>query len=272
MDKIIDKIVEKIKERTNKIELKFSPSDYHNKNKIKLQDKVIVYTTGENKWKIMPLDLILRYGIFYDEFIEEETTRICSLIVCPITLQSVLLIGKFRIQTYYNNKMILAEEGTNQIMSIELGEKISTNNNISPNERIDVKIMTFRDAILFSQDTSIVYTDNKLDELEDYIIDKKYYENDLDLEGNKLEYLIHPKTLSYVIQYKSAKGIDKYTILIGKDSSKDNVSGYNLKKSDVLNYLSKYKDKIINRDGYIMPILWYMTKYIYPRAKIITIN
>jgi hypothetical protein len=273
----IDKLVEKIKERTNKIKLNFCPADYY-KGDINLTDKVVVYTTGEYKWKFIPLDLILRYSIFYDTYIDIETSNKsdCSLIVCPLTLQAVLLIGKFIIQTYYNNRMVLCKEDTKEIASIELGEKISTTNKISPNQRVDVKIMTYKDAIMFIQDIMIAYpTKGKEEEeiiLEDYLIKKEYYENDLDFEDNKLEYLIHPKTLTYVIQYKSGKGIDKYTILVGKDSSKDEITGYNLKKSDLLEYLNKYKEKIINRNGYIMPILWYMTKYIYPKAKIILIN
>lgn len=269
MSKKIDIIVNKIKERTNKVSIICSPFDYQ--QKLKLSDNVILYTTGEGKWKIISLDIMLRYSIIYDIFQDEEENKNydCSIIVCPISLQAVMLIGLFTIQTYINNVMILAEKETNALIPINVGLKISESNIIIKSRRIDIKIMRLRDAIIFAPDACFGYTDDKLD---DFIINVDYYSDKLDIEGHKLDGLIHPKTLTYIIQYKSSKGREKNVILLGKDSNKDIVTGYNMKNSEISKYLGKYRDKIINREGYLMPILWYIAKSLYINAKVINVD
>jgi hypothetical protein len=84
--------------------------------------------------------------------------------------------------------------------------------------------------------------------------------------------LIHPKTLIYVIQYKTYNtGEEKISLVLGKDAVKNDVTGYDIKKSGLYKYLSTHKQKIINRDGYLMPMLWYIAKSVYKTSRLVYI-
>ena len=104
------------------------------------------------------------------------------------------------------------------------------------------------------------------------IIDLSYYTNYSLINNTTIEHLVHPKTLVYVIQYKSAKSNEEKTsILLGRDMNNANVTGYNIKKSALFEYLSKYWRKIINKNGFVMPCLWYIAKNDYKDAKVVYI-
>ena len=89
---------------------------------------------------------------------------------------------------------------------------------------------------------------------------------------NSDQHLVHPKTLVYVIQYKSAKSNEEKTsILLGRNMDKTTVTGYDIKKSGLLEYLGKHGHKIINKSGFVIPCLWYVAKNNYKYAKVIYI-
>lgn len=234
-------------------------------DELKLNDQILIYNDG-TYWKIVPLKICLMYPIIYDTYDNNDQTFQITIIVCPITLISVVLKGIFTFDTYNNLTMIVKDKNEN-IMPIDVGYKIDTNYIIYQNKRSDAKLMVLRDAIMFAPDALILKLKNKPIKT---IIPAEYYTNEIDIYGNMLNTLIHPKTLVYVIQYKSNKtNNEKISIILGKDSQKDTVTGFNLKQSGVTSYFMKKQHKIIHEEGFLLPTLWYVSKDMYPSAKIV---
>lgn len=237
--------------------------------KIKLSDSVLLYNSG-HQWKIIPLIVALSYPIIYDKYNLETTTYDITIAICPISLRTTSFKGTFEFETYYEKTMILKEKSTNDLIPIDSGYKIDKKYVIEYNRRSEVKIMTLRSAIIFAPDPKYMVVKKNKGEP---IIGIAYYSNSLDYNGNELNSLIHPKTLVYIIQYKSFEtDEDKVTILLGKDINKSQVTGYDFRKSKVDEYLSKHDSKILNRSGYVLPCLWYIAKSVYPDAKLVYID
>lgn len=238
---------------------KFTPH-----SEIKLSEQIVIYNDGI-KWKIIPLNICLAYPIIYDTCHSENASYNISIVVCPITLRSTMFKGKFIFETYDDLKMIIRED--ENIIPIDSGYKLNTNNVVQINKRSEVKIMSFKDAIIYASDA--LYFE-LLDKKIETILDSDYYTNTNNYLGEKIKYIIHPKTLIYLIQYKSKHtNNDKFTIVIGKEYSSEHISGYNLKQSNISNYLLKIYHKIINDNGFIMPMILYTALQIYPDARIV---
>jgi hypothetical protein len=102
-------------------------------------------------------------------------------------------------------------------------------------------------------------------------------QNDNSLKKNKqhiVANIYHPKTLVYIIQYKSSKNItsnveDKQTIIIGSSASKTSSSGFNLIENQITTYFQSSEQKIIEKHGFVIPCLWFICKSLYPSAKLI---
>jgi hypothetical protein len=151
-----------------------------------------------------------------------------------------------------------------------MNKKINNKFIIQDNKRIEIKIMTLRNAIIYAPDGVFIKCNKKISP----VIKMPYYSNNKDISGNILEHgFIHPKTLVYIASFSSQKIKDekeeKNIILLGNDSSKEIPSGYDIIKSKLNDHLIKYSSKIIKKDGYIMPILWYIAKIIYKKNKIV---
>lgn len=270
MSVINKKIINQLSEQLNDKKLEFDDYTFETNHDmtIKLTDQVILYNDG-NTWNIVPLLIFLSYPIIYSKYEIENNIYDITLIVCPVTLISTILKGIFTFETYQDNIMILRENDTNDLIQIISGN--NEKHQMENNKRIEIKIMTLRNSIMFAPDPKYMIL-NKKKELKP-IINLNYYSNGLDLNNNELSYLIHPKTLVYIIQYKSYTDEEnKITIILGKDSNKSTVTGYDLKKSKIFNYLKKQHAKILNREGYTLPCLWYIAKTLYPIAKIIYVN
>lgn len=232
---------------------------------IKLTDKIILYNT-ENQWKIIPLELALSYPIMYDKYMIDDQEIQISIILCPITLRCVILRGIFEFETYDNYRMILREKDTESFIPIDMGSKIDKRYVVFSNKRLEAMILTLRSSLSIAQDAIYMQCDKKID----LIIEKEYYENWNDVNGNKLTEYIHPKTLIYVIQYKSySKDEDKISLILGKDSSSDKITGYDIVNSGLYNYLGKHRQKIITRSGYIIPMLWCTAREIYQKSRVV---
>jgi hypothetical protein len=228
---------------------------------LKMADNVVVYHDGAI-WKIIPLEICLTYSIIYDEDTSDNgTKRNISIVVCPISLMSTILEGIFEFSEYDETKMLLTESSNKSIIPIDIGYKIDKNDIIRINKRFEVKIMTFRDVIKFMPD---FYQLELLDNSKITLPIDKYYSDDLDFNGNKINSLIHPKTLVYVL-YKD-NGID---IVMGYDSEKSVPSGYNLKKSKFVKYITDNMEDLMKYNTYMMPSLWYIAKQNYPDANIV---
>jgi hypothetical protein len=258
--KIIKKIKERFLEETD-YSFELNPSHQHN---IHLTDNIILYNNG-NQWKIIPLMICLSYPIIYETYAYEDEKYDVTIIVCPITLRSVMFKGKFQFDKYNDYRMIL--KGDNDLLPIDMNQKINDNFIIQDNKRIEVKIMTLRNAIIYAPDAVFMKCNKKINP----IIDISYYSDNKDISGNILESgFIHPKTLVYIASFSSKTSQEeKYAILLGNDSNKDSPTGYDVSQSKLNDHLVKYRSKIINKDGYVMPMLWYIAKVVYKKYKIV---
>lgn len=269
MSKISEKYMTEIKEKTLSTDDFTFESDHD--MSIKLSDQVILYNTGD-QWKIIPLLIFLCFPIIYDKYSFEENIYDVTVVVCPISLMATVLIGTFEFETYHENTMILREVNTSDLIPIDSGYKIDEKYVIENNKRLEVKIMTLRSAIIMSPDPKYMILNKSKKELTP-IFDIDYYSNEFDYNKTEFNSLIHPKTLVYIIQYKSYTDEEnKTSILLGKDVNKNTVTGYDFKKSQISEYLKKHNSKILNREGYILPCLWYIAKSTYPSAKLVYMN
>jgi hypothetical protein len=177
--------------------------------------------------------------------------------------------GIFVLQSYQNYTMILQEK--DDIIPIDFNNKINSKMVISENKRIEIKIMTLKNAITMVQDVVYIKLKKKI---EKSIFEKSYYQNDKDINGNTIEIeSIHPKTLVYIVKYSSnTTEEEKYVILLGNDAIKNIATGYDITNSKLHEYMSKYRTKIINKNGYIMPMLWYYAKHEYKKNKLVYLS
>lgn len=254
-------IIEKIKKRIlteDDYSFKLDPNKQHD---ISLSDNVLLYNSG-NQWKIIPLIVSLSYPIIYETYAFEDEKYDVTIVVCPVTLRTVMFKGKFIFENYIDYRMIIKELDNNpDYLPIDLGKKINQNFVVQDNRRIEVKIMTFRNAIIYAQDALIMTCKKEIVP----IVDINYYNNKKNIDGLELkESDIHPKTLVYVINYtSSSKKKDKYVVLMPNNFNKNEPTGYNVVESKLNEHLIKYRSKLINKDGYIMPMLWYIAKIVY---------
>lgn len=272
--------INKIKTRIlHKSDYKFMTN--HNLS-IKLTDQVITYNSGSD-WKIIPLIWGLSYPIIYDTYISNGIEHDVTLVLCPITLITVMLEGIYTFSEYNGMKMILQEKGTNNLLLIDSINKFVSNiqptepaESVESNERIEiakkyeVKITTLRNALMISPNLlyMIVNKHFKIDTL----IDLSYYSNSKDINNHTLNHYIHPKTLCYIIQKKKfGSNKEKIYIVLGKDASKNIVTGYDTRKSGIFDYIAINSEKLIRDDAYIFPILWYTAKLVYPKSKVLYI-
>ena len=241
-------------------------------DKLKLSDNVLLYNTGDI-WKIVPLTLALSYPIIYDKYSMDDVTYDITIVLCPVTLRATMFNGLFEFETYQDYRMVLREVNVNSdpniLMPIDIGLKIDKKYMIQSNKRTEIKISTLRSIIGLAPDSLFMSSDKKINP----VIDIDYYSNFMDLDNKPLEGLIHPKTLIYVMHYKShSTEEDKISLILGKDISQHDVTGYDARYSKIFDYLEKHQKKTINREGFVMPMLWYMAKDIYRTSKVVSIT
>lgn len=250
-------------------------SDYNFKSDhddiLQLKSNVVIYNTGDS-WKVIPFDICLSYPVIYDKYSSTEETFDITFVICPVTLRSIYLKGKFEFLTYDEScKMILREvENHDTLIAIDIGTKIDKKYVVQSNKRSEVKITTLRNALTFLPDALFLNLNKKIKL--NYVIHKEYYENNIDINGNEIESnLIHPKTLVYLIQYKTDK-THSSVILMGKDIASNKVTGYDAKQSRVFEYLDDNQKRIISNGGFVMPILWHASKIAYPNIHCVYVN
>lgn len=260
--------MEEIKEKIKKQKIKnytFKSYDY---NDTKLDDNVILYNCG-NLWRTIPLNIMLSFPIIHDIYLYGDEKYDITVVVCPITLQTVMFKGKFFFYDYEKNKMILTNDKKTKYIPIDSNKKNDENFVMEENKRIEVKILTLKNAILYINDLTFIKI--KIKKNANFIINDEYYFNTKDMYGNEITYnSVHPKTLVYVVSFEShTKNQNKFVILIGNDYSNNEISGYDVTKSKLNEHLIKHRSKIIKKNGFITPMLWYIAKELYKNAKLI---
>lgn len=234
-----------------------------------LSDPVINFFTGE-KWILIPLKIMLRFPIIHTKYMDDKIPFDMTLILCPYTLRTTSMKGKFIFNRYVDGVMTLINT-KNEIIRLDIGLKIDDDKNILLNKRYQVKIKTLRNSLIELQDCSYIHL-TQYSSLKP-LISIEYYTNDLNINDihipNVIKAPFHPKTLVHIIQYLSQSGQNKETIVVGLDATSRSVTGFDTKTSGFDAYVAKFYDKIIDRHGYIIPILWLHAKNMYPDAKIV---
>jgi hypothetical protein len=257
-----ESIQKKIKKRIlDKTDYSFHSMEQY---ELKLDNKIVLYNNG-SRWRVIPIRICLSYPVIYETYSHEDEQYDVTIVVCPITLRCVMLKGKFKFNSYDGYRMIL--EGDNDLMPIDVNYKINDKLVVQENRRMEVKIVNLRTAVTSATDAEYMKCDKKVSP----IIKISYYLNKKDIYKNPLpQGNIHPKTLVYIVRYESISAKkERYVILLGRDANNDKISGYDVTKSGLNNHLIKHRSKIINKDGYVMPMLWYLAKEVYKDARVI---
>ena len=167
--------------------------------------------------------------------------------------------------------MILQEKTTGDLLPIDSGHKIDNKFLVEANKRSEIKITTLRNALIMAPDMLYMIT-NKNIKLNP-VIDLSYYFDDKDINYKSTDYFIHPKTLCYVIQKKKfGSNKEKIYVVLGKDATKNIVTGYDTRKSGIFEYLSRNSDKLVRDEAYVLPMLWCTAKIEYPACKVLYIS
>jgi hypothetical protein len=250
-----------------------------------LDDVVVAYNDGRN-WKIIPLSIMTIYPFVHDVYYEEinSNNRIVesnaidvTVMVCPYTLYSIVLFGKYKpINKIFNGNLIVdaIEDEQNMYIPILNNFYSKSNGDLVKNfvRKQEVKIMTLRN-ILTKYPDFLFIDSSKINIKKEKLVEPEYYVNyDLKYFTSKYNSSFHPKTLVYVIEYISKKtGGYKYTTIIPKKVSDNSISkfGYNIKKNGFDQYMNIVYDKIKEKGGIIYNCLWFAWDGSHPNSKII---
>lgn len=233
---------------------------------VKLQDKFVTWIFNSNihvvKLEIMTKAVILYYPINYN-----NNKNILSVIVNPITLQSSAYIGKINVIDINNDTDALVLEFGKY--KFEMGMSVATSNGkdkINLNI-INCRIMILRDVFIFQPDPIYIKINKSLTD----IFPESYYTNKLDHENNFMYETYHPKTLIYVIKYKSTSGKYKVTFLVGAGANSTEPTGMNYRKSRFDDYIRVYSKELADKCSFIYPMYWYSANKQFKKYKIVAL-
>lgn len=236
---------------------------------VELSDKIVTYYNG-SVWRIIPINTMLIYHVLHDYYTEinqesnVEKKQIITIAVCPFTLMTAVFEGTFYPSEYKLNDSLLLTNNSGVMVSILTGqinndEKCSDCTDKISRHASGIKI--FRNALSDHPDCQYVLAKN----LTKPILNPNYYTTNIDNKQN-----IHSMTLVRIIQYTSSIDMShKYTVLIGHDANSQNASGYDMEKSGFNKYIDTNKDKIEEKNGFIIPCMFMAINDLIPNAKII---
>jgi len=229
--------------------------------KLLLKDIMICYFDGLTN-KIIPFDIIRSYPIIHTKYIESNDKSVdISVIVCPFTLTSLVIEGIFYPTSYVKNSCLVVSDGVNTFPVIENPPKFT--------KRYQISVRILRNVFTEYPDCKYMVLNNNI-ELKPLLNIDYFYNKKILFSYDSPPDQFHPKTLVYLIQYKSSKDHnDRVTIIVGRDANSDKASGFDIKTSGVLNYLRESDEKIIEKFGFVIPLLWFSWKSFYPNSKII---
>jgi hypothetical protein len=231
-----------------------------------LYDTVVVYVV-DSEWRVIKLSDMIKACILYDKKTIDDKIEDVSIIVDPISLNACMYSGIVKIKDIdENNRLVLEVDKQIFLMGMRYSTLDGANNNIKL-ERYQVQIMQLRDVFIFKSDPKYIVINTKLKD----IIPVNYYIDKLDYNKNPIISTFHPKTLIYVIQYKSSSGKYKTTILVGTGASSEKQTGFNYKNANFDDYFKLYIDTLEEKNAFIFPMFWYCANNIYKKSKIITL-
>jgi hypothetical protein len=241
-----------------------------------IDDKIVCFFDGHD-WLNIHLDDMLAYPVLYFDFWSEkdDTTYVNSLIVCPITMRSMIYKGKMKILDIVKDNLHILNTDTDDDFFMsnpytghtdEKGKEKKIKSHV---KRHEVKILTLRDCYMSVIDPKFIVVKNR----ERKILFDGYYSNRYTHAGLPIYTSFHPKTIVYMVQYYSQGSRDyRYTVIIGKDINKDIVTGYNYKTSGMWEFIEHHKKSFIEKRAYIYPIFWFMVEKMYEDVAMILIS
>ena len=239
-----------------------NPSFTNNSNKkLKLSDVIILYNDSKD-WKIIPLNIFMMYPLIYDTYYETQKNNknimsIISVYVCPYTLFSAVYFNEFVLNNQiYNNNLTLIDANDNDILFIPIVNETHSiaAETLLPNKyvrRNEIKFMTLRNAISMYPDA--MFIDLKQINMIEKLVPNDYITNDNILfKAFPFPNKYKPKTLIYVIEYKSKKiNKYKYSVIIPKTNTFDIVkNGFDI-------YFDNMIEQIKNKGGIIYTCYWF---------------
>jgi hypothetical protein len=236
----------------------------------KVTDKVVCFFNGLD-WHIILLEDMLAYPILNFNFtsVSDNITYVNSLVVCPITLRSMIYKGRIQIQDIINDRLFLLNKDTEDEFFMDLpytghydssGKEKKIKSQV---KRHEVKILTLRDSFMFLLDVKYIVV-NESKKKHQSILYEGYYINRYTYEGLPIYTSYHPKTIVYMVQYYSHNTKNyRYTVIVGKDINKDSITGYNYKASGLWAFINKHLKEFTEKRAYIYPIFWFMIDKLY---------
>lgn len=245
----------------------------------KITDKIVCFFNGRD-WSIILLEDMLAYPVLYFDFWSEkdDTTYVNSLVVCPITMRSMIYKGLIKIQDVVNDRLFLLNIDTGDEFFMdspytghydESGNEKKIKSHV---KRHEVKILTLRDSFMFLIDPKyIVVKESK--KKHQSILYSGYYINRYTHDGLSIHTAFHPKTIVYMVQYYSPSTKNyRYTAIVGKDINRDTITGYNYKTSGLWTFINKHMKSFVEKRAYIYPVFWFMIDKLYQDVKMILIT
>lgn len=238
-----------------------------------LTDYVVCYSDGYDT-KIIPLDIMKRFPLLHDR--QKSLKKAITLAVCPFTLASCVYEGLFKpTQSVDRSCLIITnydDRDENQVQFNIIQGHYTI-------KRYEVSIKTLRNAftdhihgkylILKNKSNSPILMDS---------ISKNYYTSeklvyDQDQEPlpksqpfTKEHQVFSNKKLVYLILYESSVTHEiKSTVLADPSTPEGGI--YNNNKTQY--YLEKNIDKINEKAGFVIPLLWFSWRAFYPDSKIL---
>ena len=245
----------------------------------KINDNMVCFFNGK-EWNLILLKDMLVYPVLYFDFWHKKDNTIYknSLVVCPITMRSMIYKGRIQITDIINDQLYLKNIDTNDVFLMDtpytgkydsLGKEKKIKSHVV--KRHEAKILTLLNSFTILIDPKYIVL-NK-DKKKDTIINYDYYTNKYSYDNQPIYTSYHPKTIVYMIQYYSeSKKKYIYTAIIGKDINKNVVSGYNYKKSGLWRFLSKNLELYIKKKFFIYPVFWFMVDKLYNDVKMVLIK
>jgi hypothetical protein len=245
----------------------------------KLSDNVVCFFNGRD-WNLILLQDMLEYPVLYFDFWSEKdnTMYVNSLVVCPITMRSMIYKGEIKIKYVRNDRLYLLNTTTDDEFFMDspytghyddLGIIKKIKSHVKRNE---VKILTLKDAFMFLIDPKYILVKESMKNNRS-ILYKGYYINRYTHDGLSIYTTFHPKTIVYMVQYYSHSTKNyKYTVIVGKDINRDSITGYNYKTSGLWTFINKHMKSFIKKKAYIYPIFWFMVNKLYTDVKTILIT
>lgn len=228
-----------------------------------LHDVMVCYFDGGSR-KVLPFSLAMTYPIIHDKCVsQEDKVYDVTLATCPWSLASIVLEGKFTATNSVSDSCLVITNGTKTFPIIKEPREKEL-------KRYEVDIKMLRNVFTEYPDCRFLVTNEEF-RVATPLLPLDYYKNtEIPFPVQVPPGNIHPKTLVYLIQYISSKDASfKATVLVGRDATATEVTGYNMIKSGVYEYVMKYEDKLKQKLGYVMPLLWFSWKSSLPDAKII---